>query len=72
MKYVYSCIGWLYLWTRYRNKKKVKALLIEKYDNSYFTAGALVAWKTFGVILFGLISLLILTVVGRILYDLIS
>jgi hypothetical protein len=72
MKYVYSCIGWFYLWTRYRNKKKVYKILKEKYDNNYFTAGALVAWKTFGIILFGLISLLILAVVGRILYDLIS
>lgn len=28
-------IGWAYLWIRYRNKEKVRAVLKDKYNDSY-------------------------------------
>lgn len=37
---LYSFIGWTYLWTKYRNKEKVRAVLKEKYNDSYQDAGA--------------------------------
>jgi hypothetical protein len=69
---IYYPVGWLYLWIRYRNKNKVKTILKEKYDNSYYTAGALLMWKTFGILLFMLIVLFLLTVIGRTIYDLVT
>lgn len=67
---VYSLIGWFYLWIRYHNKGKVNKILLEEYDNSYFNAGALVSMRIFAIILIVLISLLIVAVIGRIIYDL--
>lgn len=60
---IYFPVGWLYVWIRYRNKNIIKNVLIEKYENSYSVAGALVVFKTFGIFFLILITLLILSVI---------
>lgn len=54
-----SIIGWIYLWTRYRNKKRVKKILLEAHDNSYAHAGSLLLLKSFTTIILILILLLL-------------
>ncbi len=67
---LYYPIGWLYLWLRYRNKNKVEAILKEKYESEYYIAGTQLVWSTFGIVLFILLSLFLIAVIGRAIYDL--
>jgi hypothetical protein len=60
---LYWPIGWLYLWFRYRTKAKVSKALIEKYENKYEVAGALLLWKSFGLVFLSLVFLLILAAI---------
>ena len=65
-------IGWLYLWIRYRHKEKVKDALHKKYDGSYYNAGVLLMTSFFGIVLITLLSLFLLAVIGRSIYDAIN
>ena len=67
---LYAPIGYLLLWLRYRDKKRVKARLEKEYEGSYSVAGAWLMGKTFGILLFSQLSLFLLAIIGRILYDL--
>ena len=60
---LYYPIGYAYLWLRFRNKKKVKTALNEKYNNSYYEAGAIFSLTIFGVILFVLLSFFLIAVI---------
>ncbi|MEM5564320.1 hypothetical protein WNY78_04365 [Psychroserpens sp. AS72] len=66
---LYYPIGWIYLWIRYRNKEKIKSILAEKYEDSYHNAGAQLVLSTFGKLLFALLLLMLLTVIGRAIYE---
>jgi 3-deoxy-D-manno-octulosonic-acid transferase len=44
---LYYPVGFLYLWIRYRNKEKIKKVLKEKYNSSYYEAGFLSVGKVF-------------------------
>ena len=68
---LYYPIGWLYLWLRYRNKKKIKEVLKNEYDNQYYDAGAQFVMSVFGIVLLGLLVILLFGVIGRALYDLV-
>lgn len=52
---LFSPIGWLYLWIRYRNRDKIKKELQDKYDNEYYIAGAHLSTRFFAVIFLGLL-----------------
>ena len=55
-------IGWAYLLIKYRNRKKMKQVLIEKYENSYIEAGRVVISDT-AYILWGAFLVVALLVV---------
>lgn len=69
---LYYPIGWLYLWIKYRNKKKIQEILQDKYDGKYYVAGAQLTVSIFGIILLMLLLLFLLIVIGRTIYDLIK
>lgn len=50
----------MYLWIRYRNKETIEKVLLEKYEESYSVAGALVCLKAFGVVFITLFLLMLL------------
>jgi len=56
MRIIYSVLGFFYLWIRYRNEVKVKSILREKYDGSYYYAGADI-FITFNIIIMLLLVL---------------
>ena len=60
---LYFPIGWIYLWTRYRNKNRIEQVLLEKYENSYYVAGVLLIWKSFGIVFLFLVFVLICTAI---------
>jgi hypothetical protein len=66
---VYPIIGWLSLWVWYRNKSKVKQVLDEKYENSYYYAGAELSIKAFAVLLGTLLAGFLVVVIGRLIFD---
>ncbi|PTX61675.1 hypothetical protein C8N46_104319 [Kordia periserrulae] len=49
---IYMFIGFLYLWIRYRDRKKVASAKKELYDDSYSVAGATVLLSVVGAIFF--------------------
>ena len=55
---LYYPVGFLCLWIRYRNKEKIKKVLKEKYNSSYYEAGFL-----------SLIILVLITVLTLIVLD---
>ena len=69
---LYIPLGFIYLWLRYRNKGKVKKILEEEYENSYYYVGAELALKAFGIFLITLLSIFLIAIIGRIIYDLIK
>lgn len=66
---LYAPVGFLLLWVRYRNKEKVKNILEKEYEGSYGVAGAWFLGKAFGILLFSLLSIFIVVIIGRTLYD---
>ncbi len=66
---LYYPIGWIYLWVRYRNRKKVKEVLIDKYDDQYNIAGGEIAMSIFGIVLIGILLFFLIVIIGRIIYD---
>ena len=66
---LYFPIGWIYLWIRYRNKEKIKQVLKEDYEDSYYVAGAQLVWSAFGILLFTILIIFLLVVIGRALFD---
>lgn len=54
---IYPLIGWIYIWLRYRNKEKVIKNLKEKYDNSYYSVGAIISMQ----FILGILGILLLT-----------
>lgn len=59
-RFLYGIVGFLYLWIRYRNQKKVMEIKKEYYEDSYAVTGAQLVFSIFGVILFVLLSLMLL------------
>lgn len=60
---LYSFIGRIYLWIRYRNKEKVRAVLKEKYNNSYYDAGATKVLHFVGIIFIIILVVFLLAVI---------
>lgn len=67
---IFNLFGFLYLWIKYRNKEKVEEVLINKYDNRYFNAGAQLSLSIIGIILITVLIILLLTIIARLIYDL--
>ncbi len=47
---VFASIGFLYLYLRYRNRIRVRRILIKEYDTSYTNAGQVVVLNTVAAI----------------------
>jgi hypothetical protein len=47
---VFSIIGFLYLYVRYRNRMQVRRALVKEYESSYANAGQVVALNTVAAI----------------------
>ena len=60
---LYSFIGWVYLWIRYRNKEKIRSVLKEKYNNSYQDVGATKVLYFIGIVLIIILVVFLLAVI---------
>ena len=72
MELLRPMIGWLYLWMKYRNKKKIKHILHNEYEGSYDLAGAEVVMSTALIILIAGLVLFIVFVIAISIRDLIK
>ena len=67
---IFPIFGWLYMWIRYRNKRKVELVLAEEYDNSYTEAGGMLVYGLLRVVgalfalllLFGIIMVVVFAI----------
>lgn len=69
---LYIPIGFLYLWIRYRKKERMRKILEEEYEGSYYYAGAELSLKIFGTFLFVLLSVFLLATLVRVATDIIK
>lgn len=67
---LYPFIGWVYLWIRYRNKKKIKTVLKEEYDGSYGNVGSIKILQFIGIIMIILLGAFLLVIIYRIIFPL--
>ena len=67
---LYSFIGWVYLWIRYRNKEKIKTVLKEEYDGSYGNVGSIKILQFIGIIMIILLGAFLLVIIYRIIFPL--
>ncbi|MRG44652.1 hypothetical protein GFS24_05980 [Chitinophaga sp. SYP-B3965] len=65
---LFHTVGRLFLFLRYRNEEKRKAVLVEKYFDSYRSAGLSVILRPFALICF----LLMLVFIAVVLYNVTS
>ena len=63
----FSFIGRIYLWLKYRNKEKIKSVLVNEYNDRYFVAGSMNCYKLFGIIFLLLIATFLIVSVFSIL-----
>lgn len=64
---LYSFIGWVYLWIRYRNKEKVQTVLKEKYNDSFYDAGATKVLHFVGVLFITVLVVVLIAVIYKVI-----
>ena len=67
--FVFSAIGWLFLWVKFRNKKKIEIALINEYNGKYKLAGKAIMLNSVGITLGILIGGFLIVVLSRSIYD---
>lgn len=67
-EFLYPFIGRIYLWIRYRNKEKVQSVLKEKYNDSYYDAGATKVLHFMGIIFITILVIVLILVVYRVIF----